>query len=276
MERRRIVFSDVSFRYKDAFGSGTLALTVDNVCFEEGKCYVLTGPCGSGKTTLALLLKGLVAPTSGSIALHESTETLPSFQSNIGFAFQFPEEQFFKETVEEEIAFGPTMLGHERVSESIEESLRAVGLRSRDFAKMSPLELSSGEKRRVAIASIIACRPSWYIFDEPTAGLDWEGRGFVRDLIERLKGEGRTMIIITQELEIFAHLCDEIMVLNQGKLIFTSGWEAFLGYEGHEVIENFLPYHVRVLKALQKEGWDIPTPVVDPLEAARWIAKKVQ
>jgi energy-coupling factor transport system ATP-binding protein len=276
MERKRIVFSDVSFGYKDAFGSGTTALEVNNLCFEEGKCYVLTGPCGSGKTTLGLLLKGLIAPTSGSIALHESTETLPAFQNNIGFAFQFPEEQFFKETVEEEIAFGPTMLGHERISESIEKSLRAVGLRSRDFSQMSPLELSSGEKRRVAIASIIACRPSWYIFDEPTAGLDWEGRGFVRDLIEKLAEEGRTMIIITQELEIFARLCDEIIVLNQGKLLFASGWETFLGYGGDKVIEDFLPYHVRVLKELQKEGWDIPTPIVDPVEAAKWIAKKVQ
>jgi energy-coupling factor transport system ATP-binding protein len=276
METKRVVFSDVTFHYQHGDDSGSQALEIENICFEEGKCYIITGACGSGKTTLAMLLKGLIKPVSGSIVLEKNNESLTEFQRDIGFAFQCPEEQFFKETVSEEIAFGPTMLGHEGIAESVEESLRAVGLPAREFRQRNPFELSSGEKRRVAIASVIACHPSWYLFDEPTAGLDPEGKELLVALIEGLVRKGKTLLIITQELALFSRLCDEIVLLDQGKLLLKTGVKAFFEHEGIETAVNSFPYHTKVLRVLQQRGWDVRVSILDAAEAASRIAASME
>lgn len=276
MEARRVVLSDITCRYAEGGGAAPVALEVKHLAFEEGKCYLITGSCGSGKTTLALLLKGLLVPASGKLLLEHTDETLPEFQRGIGFCFQYPEAQFFNETVSGEISFGPTMLGQEHGAERIETSLRMVGISNPDIAACSPFELSFGEKRRVAIASIIACDPSWYIFDEPTAGLDPEGKRLLMDLTERLSGEKKTVLIITQELGLFSRLSDEIILLERGRLLARAHSEAFFEQAGIETITAGFPYHTRVLISLRKRGWDIPVSLLDPSEAAAAIAAMVR
>jgi energy-coupling factor transport system ATP-binding protein len=272
MERNEVEFHGVTFHYQKNGDSAVPALDIGKLSFEEERCYLITGLCGSGKTTLAMLLKGLVQPTSGKITVHGCGKTLSEFQHSMGFAFQYPEEQFFKETVSEEISFGPTMLGHEGIEKSIGDSLQEVGLSVSNFAQRSPFELSSGEKRRLAIASIIACDPSWYIFDEPTAGLDPEGKQLLRALIKRLADKGKTVLIITQELALFAPLSDEIILLDEGRLIVQMESRAYFEHRGIALMEKWFPYHIRALRALRDMGWDLPVSILDPSEAATRIS----
>jgi energy-coupling factor transport system ATP-binding protein len=276
MKTKRVVFSHVTFRYREGGDPGSRALEVDDLHLDEGRRYLLTGHCGSGKTTLAMLLKGLVDPTSGNLRIVNSQQSLRAFQRSIGFTFQFPEEQFFMETIAEEIAFGPTMCGVADTESRIRESLASVGLPYEAFALQSPFELSSGQKRRLGIATVIACCPSWYIFDEPTAGLDPEGKRIVVELIAKLAEEGRTVLIITQELGIFAQLCDEIIVLERGRVLVKTGTEAFFENAGNDALRDSFPYHIRVLAALREKGWDLPVSVLDPVAAAAKIAASIQ
>ncbi|MCK4234063.1 ATP-binding cassette domain-containing protein [candidate division WOR-3 bacterium] len=267
-----VVLKDVSFYYKSGNVKGEEVLKGINLEFQENKCYLLTGPCGSGKTTLALLLKGLLDPTSGKIFVKDDSIPLSSFQRSIGISFQFPEEQFFKETVEEEVAFGPTMLGLKDIGKKVKNSLDSVGLPYKKFSSSFPLDLSFGEQRRLAIASIIACEPSWYILDEPTAGLDIEGRDKVVELIKNLTKSKKTIIIITQELGLFIDLCDEIIFLEEGTVKLKANIKAFLEDESLDGLEISLPYHNRVLRILKKRGWDIKVSITNPQEAADVIA----
>lgn len=272
MDERNVEFSGVTF----AYGDGGEALSIDEVCFIEGKRYLITGRCGSGKTTLAMLLKGLINPTSGKVVLHESEETLAQFRRTIGFCFQFPEEQFFKETVEEEVAFGPTLMGNGGIAEAVKDSLNAVGIPFDDFAHRSPFELSSGEKRRIAIASVVACNPSWYIFDEPSAGLDLKAKRALLELFDRLAQKKKTLLIITQELGLFAHLCDDIILLDRGKLVVNAHKDKFFESEGSEGIFSSFPYHIQILRTLRDRGWPIPVSVTDPGEAASRIVSFIE
>lgn len=272
MEERKVEFSGVTF----AYGAGEEALNIDDVCFSEGKRYLITGRCGSGKTTLAMLLKGLITPTSGTVLLRKSEETLAQFQRTIGFCFQFPEEQFFKETVEEEVAFGPTLMARGGITEAVKDSLDAVGVPFDDFAARSPFELSSGEKRRIAIASVIACNPSWYIFDEPSAGLDLKAKRVLLELFDRLANKKKTLLIITQELGLFAHLCDEIVLLDRGRLVVKAHRERFFETEGIEAIFSSFPYHIQILRTLRERGWRIPVSITDPCEAASKIVSLIE
>lgn len=267
-----LILKDISFYYRRGNVKGKEALKGITLEFQENRCYLLTGPCGSGKTTLALLLKGLLVPTSGRIFLKSDEISFSSFQNSIGFVFQIPEEQFFKETVEEEVAFGPLMLGLKRIEERVKDGLNSVGLPYKKFRKLSPFNLSSGEQRRLAIASIIVCEPSWYIFDEPTAGLDFDGRSKIIELIRKLINEKKTVIIISQELELFLDICDEILMLENGWLKLKTDMNVFLEKDNLEELELLLPYHIRVLRILRKRGWNIPVSITDPIKAATIIA----
>ena len=270
-----IILKDVCFYYKRGNIKREDVLKGINLCLREGGCYLLTGDCGSGKTTLALLMKGLLTAQSGSITVEHSSMSLASLQKSIGYVFQFPEEQFFKETVKDEVSFGPITLGLDRIEERVKNALSDVGLEYERYSQSSPFTLSSGEKRRLAIASTIACEPSWYIFDEPMAGLDLEGRVQMINLVKHLIREKKTVLVISQELELFLEISDRIIVLKNGKAKLDCVRSTFLGKEDMDGMEVLLPYHIRVLRILRKRGWDIPVSIMDPKEAANIIDEYV-
>ncbi len=191
----------------------------------DGKITGLIGHTGSGKSTVAQLLNGLYTPTSGKVLLdgidiNSNKKTLYETKFKVGLVFQYPEYQLFEETVAKDIAYGPRNMGcsDEEIRERVIEAAKFVGLTSAMMNK-SPFELSGGQKRRAAIAGILAMRPSLLVLDEPAAGLDPRGRDDILSKIaEYRKKMNSSVLIISHSMEDMAKYCDEIIVMNRGKV----------------------------------------------------------
>ena len=190
---------------------------------ERGEILSIVGPTGSGKSTLAQHLNALLLPQRGEILVDGEQVTtdktvLRSVRRQVGFVFQYPEQQIFAETVREEVAFGPSNWGvpRQELAARVEESLRAVGL---DLALLeaNPLALSGGQKRRVAIASVISSRPSYLVLDEPTAGLDAAGLDELTDILLARKKAGAGIIHVTHDLDLALAISDKLLVLDDGR-----------------------------------------------------------
>ena len=211
------------------YGKGTpfekIALDNVSVSFEKGKITGLIGHTGSGKSTLVNLLNGLNKPTSGKVYLDgkdiwENPKEITKIRFKVGLVMQYPEYQLFDETVRADIGFGPRNLGLSdiEVEERVVEAARFAGV-SADLLDKSPFELSGGQKRRVAIAGIIAMRPDVLVLDEPAAGLDPRGRreilGSLRDYADRMNA---SVILVSHSMEDMAHYCDNVVVMNSAKV----------------------------------------------------------
>ena len=214
------------------YGKGTpfekIALDNVSVSFEKGKITGLIGHTGSGKSTLVNLLNGLNKPTSGKVYLDgkdiwENPKEITKIRFKVGLVMQYPEYQLFDETVRADIGFGPRNLGlsDSEVEERVVEAARFAGV-SADLLDKSPFELSGGQKRRVAIAGIIAMRPDVLVLDEPAAGLDPRGRreilGSLRDYADRMNA---SVILVSHSMEDMAHYCDNVVVMNSAKVYRT-------------------------------------------------------
>lgn len=214
------------------YGKGTpfekVALDNVTVSFEKGKITGLIGHTGSGKSTLVNLLNGLNKPTSGKVYLEgkdiwENPKEIAKIRYRVGLVMQYPEYQLFDETVRADIGFGPRNLGlsPEEIEERVVEAARFAGV-SDDLLDKSPFELSGGQKRRVAIAGIIAMRPDVLVLDEPAAGLDPRGRreilGSLRDYADRMNA---SVILVSHSMEDMAHYCDNVVVMNSAKVYRT-------------------------------------------------------
>ena len=216
---------NISFKYAEVGSSRKNVL--NNVSLKLGtrECVAIVGPSGSGKTTLIQHFTGLLKPTSGRVLFQNQDIWARRFDKSelrrkIGIVFQFPETQLFEETVEKDIAFGPKNLGvaAEDIAKRIEESMRAVDL-SADFKKRSPFRLSEGEKRRAAIAGVLAMRPEMIVFDEPTAGLDPRGvQGFSH--IIRKQVQTRAIVVVTHNMDFVADVADRVIALHKGMIVF--------------------------------------------------------
>ena len=248
------------------YGKGTpfekVALDNVTVSFEKGKITGLIGHTGSGKSTLVNLLNGLNKPTSGKVYLEgkdiwENPKEIAKIRYRVGLVMQYPEYQLFDETVRADIGFGPRNLGlsPEEIEERVVEAARFAGV-SADLLDKSPFELSGGQKRRVAIAGIIAMRPDVLVLDEPAAGLDPRGRreilGSLRDCADRMNA---SVILVSHSMEDMAHYCDNVVVMNSAK-VYRTGTVKEIFSEADSLISVGLdvPMISRVAAELRRRG----------------------
>ena len=223
-----IRFNEVNFAYQANTPFETRALFDVNFNIPAGKYTAIIGHTGSGKSTILQHLNALLKPTSGTVTLGDrvvdaetSNKDLKPLRQKVGIVFQFPESQLFEETVEKDIAFGPKNFGasEEEANQLAKETLKIVGLPEEVLHK-SPFDLSGGQMRRVAIAGVLAMQPEVLVLDEPTAGLDVEGRLSLHEQIRKLKSQGKTIVLASHDMAEVETLCDRIAILNNGKIVF--------------------------------------------------------
>lgn len=243
-----ITVENLTYTYSKGLPNETRALEYVSFQLEPGEFAAVIGHTGSGKSTLMQQLNGLLRPDSGKITVGEVCITDPStkmteVRRKVGLVFQYPEYQLFEETVAKDVAFGPKQVGMtgEKLDRVVEESIRLTGLDYEEVKERSPFELSGGQKRRVAIAGVLAMKPEILILDEPTAGLDPSAHRDVLELIRRIhRKERMTILLVSHNMGDVAELADRVLVMNRGKLVmngtpaevFSRGeplWEMGLG-----------------------------------------------
>ena len=242
------------------------ALDNINLTIEDGEFLALIGHTGSGKSTLIQHLNGLLEASSGNILVDNiditNKETkLTDIRKKIGLVFQYPEYQLFEETIEKDIAFGPNNLGlsSEEVSNRVKKSMEMVGLDYEAYRNVSPFDLSGGQKRRVAIAGVIAMEPKVLILDEPTAGLDPKGRDDILEQIKILhKKYKMTIVLVSHSMEDVANLAERIVVMNKGKIaLLGKPAEVFKNIDILESIGLAVPQVTYLMKALREKGFEV-------------------
>jgi len=250
----------------------------------EGQFIGLIGHTGSGKSTLVQHLNGLVKATSGRVLFHGEDiygegYNMRKLRSKVGLVFQYPEHQLFEVDVLSDVCFGPKNQGlsKEEAEGKAKEALRMVGL-SEGFYRQSPFELSGGQKRRVAIAGVLAMEPEVLILDEPSAGLDPKGRDEILTQISRLHKERRiTIILVSHSMEDVARYVERIIVMNQGQVLFDDTPRAvFRHYKELEAVGLAAPQVTYMMHALKEKGLDVDADVTTISEARDTILKALQ
>lgn len=261
------------------YGEGTALerQALKHVSFEikDGEFVGLIGHTGSGKSTLIQHLNGLIKPTSGDIkyngvSIYSQGYKLKDLRSKVGLVFQYPEYQLFEADVFTDVCFGPKNLGlsQEEIEKRARHALKLVGLDEK-YYKQSPFELSGGQKRRVAIAGVLAMRPEMMILDEPTAGLDPQGRDEILGQIERLNREhGLTILVVSHSMEDMARYVDRVMVMNDGvKMFDDTPREVFRHYKELEKIGLAAPQITYIVQGLRERGIPIDDTITTVEEA---------
>ena len=261
-----------------------LAMDHIDLHLEEGGFIALIGRTGCGKSTLIQHLNSLLNPTSGEVEVdgfHNTdskktrSKNVKDLRRNVGLVFQFPEYQLFEETVEKDVAFGPKNFGTkpEEALKLAHEALEKVGL-DESFYQRSPFELSGGEKRRVAIAGILAMHPKYLVVDEPTAGLDPLGAKDMMDLFRTIQHSGTTVILVTHDMDIVFSYCDQVIVMEEGKIEMVTTPEKLFQLD----IEHYslqTPLLIKTVNALNAKGMGLDESKIRTVkELARAIAEK--
>ena len=244
---------------------------------EEGSFVAVLGHNGSGKSTLARHLNALLLPKGGSVTVFgldtKDEDLLFEIRSRVGMVFQNPDNQIVSNVVEEDVAFAPENLGipTPEIRERVDDALKTVGMY--DFRTHAPHLLSGGQKQRIAIAGVLAMRPKCVVFDEPTAMLDPKGRADVMDIIQRLRAEhGTTVILITHHME-EAALADRVVVMSDGLVVMDGApKEVFTHVEELDELGLSVPGTTRLLYELRREGLDLPLSAISIDECAAAIA----
>lgn len=260
------------------------ALDDVNLEIATGEFIGLIGHTGSGKSTLIQHLNAIIAPDSGEILLngeniYADKTKLREVRQKVGLAFQYPEHQLFEMTVYKDVAFGPTnmKLPQEEIDRRVKGALATVGLSEGVYDK-SPFELSGGQKRRVAIAGVLAMNPEVLILDEPTAGLDPRGRDEILDAIKKLHQErGITVILVSHSMEDVARLVDRIVVMHRGKVAMTgSPKEIFSRVREIEALGLAAPQISYVFAQLKEKGYQVPEDIYTVDEATKALYEFVK
>lgn len=269
----------VSYVYSEGDAFEKKALDEISLEIPDGQFIGIIGHTGSGKSTLIQHLNGLLRATSGAIYydgenIYQEGYDMRTLRSKVGLVFQYPEHQLFEVDVFSDVCFGPKNLGlsKEEVEERAKKALTQVGL-DESYYKKSPFELSGGQKRRVAIAGILAMHPQVLILDEPTAGLDPKGRDEILDQVALLQKERKiTVILVSHSMEDVARYVDRIIVVNDGKILFDdTPKQVFQHYKELESVGLAAPQVNYVVKALKEKGWDIDTTATTVEEAKEAI-----
>ncbi|MDD5798582.1 MAG: energy-coupling factor transporter ATPase [Clostridiaceae bacterium] len=271
-----IEIKNVNYLYSQGTSYEMHALKNVNLEIPDGQFVGLIGHTGSGKSTLTQHLNGLVKATSGHIYyngedIYDEKFSMKKLRSKVGLVFQYPEHQLFETEVLTDVCFGPKNLGFtkEEAEEKAKAALRMVGM-GEEYDKSSPFELSGGQKRRVAIAGVLAMDPEVLILDEPTAGLDPRGRDEVLDQVSALqRSRGITVILVSHSMEDVAKYVDRLIVMNQGEVRFDGRpVEVFHHYKELEEIGLAAPQTTYLMQELKKQGADVNTDATTVEEAA--------
>lgn len=278
-----IVVKNLTHIYNEGMPFASKALDDVSLEIKDNDFVGLIGHTGSGKSTLIQHLNGILKPSSGDIFINEFKITEPGLnltdiRKRVGVVFQYPEYQLFEETIEKDIAFGPSNLGleHDEIDQRIKLSMEAVGLDYEEFKDKSPFELSGGQKRRVAIAGVIAMKPEVLILDEPTAGLDPGGRDEIFELIKTLhKKNEMTIILSSHSMDDMAKLAKTIIVMNKGKIEFMgSPREVFKSNSSRlKEIGLDIPQVLELAIKLREKGFDIREDILTIQEAEEEILR---
>lgn len=276
-----IILDHVSYIYEEGTAMEFAALKDISLTIPDGQFIGLIGHTGSGKSTLVQHLNGLLAPTSGNIYyngadIHDNDFNKKELRSKVGLVFQYPEHQLFEIDVFTDVCFGPKNLGLSKKDAELRAyaALKQVGLEDEYFYQ-SPFDLSGGQKRRVAIAGVLAMKPDVLILDEPTAGLDPKGRDEILDQVAKLREEtGITVILVSHSMEDVAKYVDRIIVMNKGKVMFDQEpREVFRHYKELESVGLAAPQVTYIMQALKEKGLPVDTDITTIGEAKASILK---
>jgi len=281
-----ITFKKLTHEYNSGTPFAYLALDAVDLDIAEGKITAIIGETGSGKSTLVQHLNALLLPSKGSLTVLDRTITadekpkqLKELRKKVGLVFQFPEYQLFEETIAKDIAFGPKNFGvcEEEALAKAKEVLSVVGL-DESYLERSPFELSGGQKRRVAIAGILAMDPEVLVLDEPAAGLDPQGAKDMMELFVQLNREfHKTILIVTHDMEHVLAYCDHVVVVDNGHIVKTC--DAKLFFQDADILQQLHinpPAVIFLREALKKQGFHLSSAVLTIEELAAEVAKEVK
>ena len=278
-----IILDHVNYVYEAGTAVEFAALKDVGLTINEGEFIGLIGHTGSGKSTLVQHLNGLLVPTGGNIYyngkdIHDKEYNKKELRSRVGLVFQYPEHQLFEIDVFSDVCFGPKNLGLDRKEVELRAyaALKQVGIEDEYFYQ-SPFDLSGGQKRRVAIAGVLAMKPDVLVLDEPTAGLDPKGRDEILDQIAGLREEtGMTVILVSHSMEDVARYVGRIIVMNRGQVMFDDVPRAvFRHYRELEEVGLAAPQVTYIMQALRKSGLNVDTDLTTIEEARGEILRAV-
>ena len=266
------------------YGTGTpfekTAVNNLSLSIEKGEFIGIMGHTGSGKSTLVQMLNGLMKPTSGQVLLDgediwANPKDIRKIRFKVGLVFQYPEVQLFEETVAKDIAFGPTNMGKSgaELEKAVNDAARFTGLKD-ELLEKSPFDLSGGEKRRAAIAGVIAMNPEVLVLDEPTAGLDPMGRDvLLSQIVQYHKERKNTVILVSHSMEDIARVADKIIVMNKSNLVmFDKTKEVFSKGRELEKIGLRVPQITKIMLELREKGFNVPEGILTVDEAMDCIS----
>ena len=279
-----IELKNVTYTYSPGTSYQIHALKDINLEIPDGQFIGVIGHTGSGKSTLIQHFNALIQPTSGTVSYNGEDVWAEKYdrrklRSEVGLVFQYPEHQLFESDVLSDVCFGPMNQGmtREQAEEEARKALHHVGFKEENFDK-SPFELSGGQKKRVAIAGVLAMNPKILILDEPTAGLDPKGRDEILDQIAYLHEKAdMTVILVSHSMEDIAKYVDRIIVMNKGSVMFNDvPKKVFAHYKELESVGLAAPQVTYIMHALKEKGMDVPTDATTIEEAADGIMKALK
>lgn len=280
-----ITFEKLTHEYNSGTPFSYLALDEIDLSIQEGRITAIIGETGSGKSTLVQHLNALLLPTGGTLQVLDRTITaqekpkqLKELRKRVGLVFQFPEYQLFEETIAKDIAFGPKNFGasDEEALAKAKEVISVVGL-DESYLERSPFELSGGQKRRVAIAGILAMDPEVLVLDEPAAGLDPQGAKDMMNLFVRLNKEyHKTVLIVTHDMEHVLQYCDDVVVVDQAHIVKTCDVKTF--FQDVSILHQLQinpPAVIQLREALKEQGFSLSSTILNIDELAQAVEKEV-